>query len=144
MSTSSEGDATFFKTLKSTSVGHLALQSMSYRVGTPCISMYNYTSCNNTWTCLMFFVLNRFLDIRRTNVLDPCSNWLENVHVEPHDVLCNLWPRTHELEDIYRDLVYSVNIPQCARTVLNKRFLPKPMTTTGWKGTPYGVKIMMN
>ena len=33
---------------------------------------------------------------------------------------------------------------QCPRTDLNKRFLPKPMTTTGWKGTPYGVKIMMN
>ena len=26
--------------------------------------------------------------------------------------------------------------PQCPRTVLNKRFLPKPMTATGWKGTP--------
>ena len=25
---------------------------------------------------------------------------------------------------------------QCARSDLNKRFLPKPMTTTGWKGTP--------
>ena len=25
---------------------------------------------------------------------------------------------------------------QCARTDLNKRFLPKPMTTTGWKVTP--------
>ena len=25
---------------------------------------------------------------------------------------------------------------QCARMDLNKRFLPKPMTTTGWKGTP--------
>ena len=33
---------------------------------------------------------------------------------------------------------------QCARTDLNKRFLPKPMTTTGWKGTPWGVKITMN
>ena len=29
-----------------------------------------------------------------------------------------------------------INPPQCARTDLNKRFLPKPMTTTGWKGTP--------
>ena len=28
------------------------------------------------------------------------------------------------------------NNTQCARTDLNKRFLPKPMTTTGWKGTP--------
>ena len=27
-------------------------------------------------------------------------------------------------------------ISQCARMDLNKRFLPKPMTTTGWKGTP--------
>ena len=36
MSTSPEGDATFFKTWKSTFVGHLGLQSMSYRVGTPC------------------------------------------------------------------------------------------------------------
>ena len=27
-------------------------------------------------------------------------------------------------------------IAQCARTDLNKRFLPKQMTTTGWKGTP--------
>ena len=26
--------------------------------------------------------------------------------------------------------------PQCPRTDLNKRFLPKPMTITGWKGTP--------
>ena len=25
---------------------------------------------------------------------------------------------------------------QCPRTNLNKRFLPKPMTTTGWKETP--------
>jgi hypothetical protein len=25
---------------------------------------------------------------------------------------------------------------QCTRTDLNKRFLPEPMTTTGWKGTP--------
>ena len=30
------------------------------------------------------------------------------------------------------------------KTDLNKRFLPKPMTTTGWKGTPKGVKITMN
>ena len=29
------------------------------------------------------------------------------------------------------------NIAQCAGTDLNKRFLPKPMTTTGWKETPY-------
>ena len=29
-----------------------------------------------------------------------------------------------------------VSPPQCARTDLNKRFLPKPMTTTGWKVTP--------
>ena len=36
MSTSPEGAATFFKTWKSTFVGHLGLQSMSYRVGTPC------------------------------------------------------------------------------------------------------------
>ena len=28
------------------------------------------------------------------------------------------------------------NVPQCARTDLNKRFLPEPMTTTGWKVTP--------
>ena len=28
------------------------------------------------------------------------------------------------------------NASQCARMDLNKRFLPKPMTTTGWKGTP--------
>ena len=39
MSTSPEGAATFFKTWKSTSVGHLGLQSMSYRVGTPCMTM---------------------------------------------------------------------------------------------------------
>ena len=25
---------------------------------------------------------------------------------------------------------------QCARTILNERFLPKPMTTTEWKETP--------
>ena len=25
---------------------------------------------------------------------------------------------------------------QCPRTDLSKRFLPKPMTATGWKGTP--------
>ena len=37
MSTSPEGAAVFFKTWKSTFVGHLELQSMSYRVGTPCI-----------------------------------------------------------------------------------------------------------
>ena len=36
MSTSPEGAAVFFKTWKSTFVGHLELQSMSYRVGTPC------------------------------------------------------------------------------------------------------------
>ena len=36
MSTSPEGAAIFFKTWKSTFVGHLGLQSMSYRVGTPC------------------------------------------------------------------------------------------------------------
>ena len=29
-----------------------------------------------------------------------------------------------------------VSWSQCARTDLNKRFLPKPMTTTGWKVTP--------
>ena len=33
---------------------------------------------------------------------------------------------------------------QCPRTELSKRFLPKPMTTTGWKGTPSGVKITMD
>ena len=38
MSTSPKGAATFFKTWKSTFVGHLGLQSMSYRVGTPCIA----------------------------------------------------------------------------------------------------------
>ena len=38
MSTSPEGAATIFKTWKSTFVGHLGLQSMSYRVGTPCRS----------------------------------------------------------------------------------------------------------
>ena len=27
-------------------------------------------------------------------------------------------------------------LAQCARTDLDKSFLPKPMTTTGWKGTP--------
>ena len=27
-------------------------------------------------------------------------------------------------------------LAQCPRTDLSKRFLPKPMTTTGWKGTP--------
>ena len=35
-------------------------------------------------------------------------------------------------------------LAQCARTDWNKRLLPKPMTTTGWKGTPWGVKILMN
>ena len=39
MSTSPEGAATFFKTWKSTFVGHLGLQSMSYQVGTPCIAL---------------------------------------------------------------------------------------------------------
>ena len=39
MSTSPEGAATFFKTWKSTFVGHLGLQSMSYRVGTPCMNL---------------------------------------------------------------------------------------------------------
>ena len=29
-----------------------------------------------------------------------------------------------------------VNYTQCPRTDLSKRFLPKPMTTTGWEGTP--------
>ena len=29
-----------------------------------------------------------------------------------------------------------IGMTQCARTDLNKRFLPKPMTTTGWKGPP--------
>ena len=32
--------------------------------------------------------------------------------------------------------IISEDISQCARTDLNKRFLPKPMTITGWKGTP--------
>ena len=37
----------------------------------------------------------------------------------------------------HRDLEQiSMAISQCARTDLNKRFLPKPMTTTGWKETP--------
>ena len=36
MSTFPEGAAIYFKTWKSTFVGHLGLQSMSYRVGTPC------------------------------------------------------------------------------------------------------------
>ena len=41
--------------------------------------------------------------------------------------------------DFFKFYVYSfwqISMPQCARTDLNKRFLPKPMTTTGWKGTP--------
>ena len=33
---------------------------------------------------------------------------------------------------------------QCPRTDLSKRFWPKPMTITGCKGTPLGVKITMN
>ena len=37
MSTSLEGAAIFFNTWKPTFVGHLGLQSMSNRVGTPCI-----------------------------------------------------------------------------------------------------------
>ena len=32
--------------------------------------------------------------------------------------------------------IFNWSEAQCARMDLNKRFLPKPMTTTGWKGTP--------
>ena len=43
-----------------------------------------------SYVILMFSVLNRFLDIRRTNVPDPCLNWLGNDHEVLHDVLYNL------------------------------------------------------
>ena len=37
---------------------------------------------------------------------------------------------------IWYGFILNTQYTQCARTDLNKRFLPKPMTTTGWKGTP--------
>ena len=60
MSTSPEGAAIFFKTWKSTFAGHLGLQSMSYRVGTPCtykesaqVNRFQWTPCPSL---LMFFL----------------------------------------------------------------------------------------
>ena len=52
MSTSPEGAATFFKTWKSTFVGHLGLQSMSYRVGTPCKNLLSTTK--PTWKVILY------------------------------------------------------------------------------------------
>ena len=35
----------------------------------------------------------------------------------------------------HKSCLFNRRQSQCPRTDLNKRFLPKPMTTTGWKGT---------
>ena len=46
------------------------------------------------------------------------------------------WFVSGGFSDLYiRTIIFTIGT-QCARTDLNKRFLPKPMTTKGWKGTP--------
>ena len=47
------------------------------------------------------------------------------------EAVCN-WHFSRFITNIFKIFAST----QCARTDLNKRFLPKPMTTTGWKGTP--------
>ena len=47
-----------------------------------------------------------------------------------------LWKMILYFADVKNDTHIRLDSPQCARTDLNKRFLPKPMITTGWKVTP--------
>ena len=64
MSPSPECAATFFWTWKSTLVGHLGLQSMSYRVGTPC-TIQNYCLEKET---LLFLKKTFFSNVVKRNL----------------------------------------------------------------------------
>ena len=67
------------------------------------------------WQILMVFQLNF------------CSTLLRKISSN------HLWI----LQGISKQNIFIIlHLTQCARMDLNKRFLPKPMTTTGWKGTP--------
>ena len=68
-----------------------------------------------------------------------CDNF--QMSFETKDLLClhscaNIKEEISELDATISNDPISIDGTQCARTDLNKRFLPKPMTTTGWKGTP--------
>ena len=47
-----------------------------------------------------------------------------------------LSPKQQKFISVVKGTIKQSDSTQCARTDLNKRFFPKLMTTTGWKGTP--------
>ena len=66
--------------------------------------------------------------------------WIQNRHWITHRMTQRSFPY-HRLKSsawsgsFWFRLLTLIGMTQCARTDLNKRFLPKPMATTGWKGT---------
>ena len=73
------------------------------------------------------------------------SLWRDSILMDYECIVLNT-VNNRENKDLLRDSIlmdYECivlntvnNRAQCPRTDLGKRFLPKPMTTTGWKGTP--------
>ena len=77
------------------------------------------------------------------------KSWVQRVEIPflrictcqlPIDWVCTL----KILPSRFQTVIYLNNLAQCPTMKLNKRSLPKPTTTTGWKLIPHRSKISMN